>query len=336
MSRTPRVTIAIPMRDEERSLAVCLEAVLAQEYPADALEVLVVDGGSRDGSAAILERFRARDGRVRRLENPGGLVSTALNLAIAAATGEYLLRVDAHTLIAPDYVRCCVERLVESGADNVGGPMEPTGQTPIGRAVALAMRSRFGVGTARFRFARAVEEVDTVYLGAFPVDLFRRVGGFNPELARNQDYEMNFRIRRAGGRVLVDPVVRSTYLVRSDLGALWRQYFDYGFWKVEMLRRHPRSLRPRQLAAPAFVAGLGASLLASLAAAALPSVPSWLGWSFALAAGGYAGAALVAASLAGRGAALATVARLPLVFATLHVAWGSGFWWSLLRPVKGA
>lgn len=335
MSRTPRVTIVIPVRDEERSLAACLDAVLAEDYPTDLLEVMVVDGGSRDGTAAILERYRKRDPRILRLENPGGLVSSALNLAIEAATGEYLLRVDAHTLIAPDYVRRAVERLIASGADNVGGPMEPTGETPVGRAVALAMRSRFGVGTARFRFARSVEEVDTVYLGAFPIALFGRVGGFNPELARNQDYEMNFRIRRAGGRVLVDPALRSTYRVRPDWGALWRQYFDYGYWKLEMLRRHPRSLRPRQLAAPALVAGLAGSALASLAAA-LQVAPAWAVWSFAAVAGGYAGTATVAALLTARGAGFATLVRLPLVFATLHVAWGSGFWRALCGPARSA
>lgn len=332
----PRVTVVIPVRDEERSLAACLEAARCQDYPAGQLEILVVDGGSRDRSPEIVERFRALDARFHRLENPGGLVSSALNLGLRAARGEYLLRIDAHTLVAPDYVRRCVERLVESGADNVGGPMEPAGATPAGRAIALAMRSRFGVGTARFRFARQVEEVDTVYLGAFPIDLFQRVGEFNPDLVRNQDYEMNFRIRRAGGRILVDPAVRSTYLVRSDLVALWRQFFDYGFWKLQMLRRHPRSLRARQLAAPALVAGLALTLAASLAALLLEGLPSGLAWSFPALAGAYLMAAVGAAAVARRGEESGLPWRLPVVFATMHFAWGCGFWRGLVgRPRDG-
>ncbi len=330
----PRVTVVIPVRDEERSLEACLAAARRQDYPAELLEFLVVDGGSRDRSPEILERFVALDGRFRRLENPGGRVSAALNLGLRAAHGEYLLRIDAHTLVAPDYVRRCVERLVASGADNVGGPMEPAGATPSGRAIALAMRSRFGVGTARFRFARQVEEVDTVYLGAFPIGLFQRVGEFNPDLVRNQDYEMNFRIRRAGGRILVDPAVRSTYLVRSDLSSLWRQFFDYGFWKLQMLRRHPRSLRARQLAAPALVAGLALALAASLAALLPGGVPSGLAWSFPAVAGAYLMATVGAATIAPRGEEGGLPWRLPIVFATMHLAWGSGFWRGLLGPPR--
>lgn len=330
----PRVSVAIPMRDEERSLAACLEAVRNQDYPAEKLEVLVIEGGSRDRSPAILDRILALDERFRRLENPGGLVSTALNLALRAARGEYLLRIDAHTLVAPDYVRRCVERLVASRADNVGGPMEPTGETPMGRAIALAMRSRFGIGTARFRYARRVEEVDTVYLGAFPIELFRRVGEFNPDLVRNQDYEMNFRIRRAGGRILVDPALRSTYLVRPDLGSLWRQFSDYGFWKLQMLRRHPSSLRPRQLAAPALVAGLAASLLASGAGLLSAGAPAGLVWCFPGVAGGYVVATLCAALVARRRDARGLPWRLPVVFATMHLAWGLGFWRGLAGGLR--
>lgn len=327
----PLVTIAVPMRDEENSLAACLDAIRAQDYPADRLEVFVVDGGSTDASPEIVRSVRAADRRFHCLENRSGLVSRALNQVLRVARGEVLLRIDAHTLVRPDYVRRCVERLAESGAQNVGGPMEPEGRSPWSRAIAAAMRSRFGVGPARFRYARRVERVDTVYLGAFPIGLFARVGDFNEEMVRNQDYEMNYRIRRSGGTILADPGIRSTYLVRPDLAALWRQFESYGFWKLQMLRRHPGSLRPRQLAAPLLVAA--AALAAPLSIAGLllaPGVP--VAAALPIVVGGYAAACSVAAVAAGASAGWAVVMRLPAVFAAMHIAWGVGFWRGLFRP----
>ncbi len=333
----PLATVVIPVRDEARSLAVCLRAVQAQDYPPGKLEVFVVDGGSRDGSCAIVDAVVGRDPRFRRLENPGGLVSTALNLGLRAAHGEILLRVDAHTIVEPDYVRRCVERLRASGASNVGGPMSPEGATPLGAAIALAMHCRFGVGPARFRYARAVEEVDTVYLGAFPRGLFERVGEFSEAMVRNQDYEMNYRIRRAGGRILVDPAIRSTYLVRPDLESLWRQFASYGYWKAQMLRRHPRSLRARQLAAPALVAALVLSALASfssLVGLAPPELSALGRGLFPAVAGLYLAACLGVSVAVALRQGLRVSLPLPAVFATMHLAWGGGFWVGALFPPR--
>ena len=270
----------------------------------------------------------------------------ALNLGLRAARGEVFLRIDAHTLVAPDYVRRCVERLRLSGAENVGGPMSPAGASPLGASIAAAMHCRFGVGPARFRYARAVEEVDTVYLGAFPRALFDRIGGFSEAMVRNQDYEMNYRIRRAGGRILVDPAIRSTYLVRPDLRSLARQFASYGYWKAQMLRRHPRSLRPRQLAAPAFVAALALSALASVAALvdlAVTGAGAGTGWPVppllvaallpAVAALHLAASVGFAGSVARR-CGLRIALALPAVFATMHLAWGWGFWRGVVRPPR--
>jgi hypothetical protein len=258
----------------------------------------------------------------------------ALNLGLAAASGEIFLRVDAHTLVAPDYVRRCVERLRTSGAGNVGGPMSPQGASPLGGAIAAAMRCRFGVGPARFRYAREVEEVDTVYLGAFPRRLLESLGGFNDAMVRNQDYEMNFRIRRAGGRVLVDPEIRSTYLVRPDLSSLARQFRSYGYWKAQMLRRHPRSLRARQIAAPILVAALGVAALVSSAALLRPEAPPFARWLFPALAALYLAANLVVASSVALERGLRTALPLPAVFATMHFAWGGGFWVGVLFPPR--
>jgi GT2 family glycosyltransferase len=330
----PLATVVIPVRNEASSIADCLRAVQAQDYPAGRLEVFVVDGGSLDGSREIVERTVGGDDRFLRLENPGGLVPAALNLGLRAAHGEVFLLIDAHTIVAPDYVRRCVERLRASGAENVGGPMSPQGASPLGDGIAAAMHCRFGVGPARFRYAREVEEVDTVYLGAFPRALFDRIGEFSTAMVRNQDYEMNYRIRRAGGRILVDPAIRSTYLVRPDLPSLWRQFGSYGYWKAQMLRRHPRSLRPRQLAAPAFVAALVAAALATLAGFLWPQLPAACRWAFPVVAGLYVATSLgVAAAVAVR-RGLRTAVRLPAVFATMHLAWGGGFWLGALRPPR--
>ncbi len=320
----PFVSIVVPTLDEERSIAECLDAIAAQEWPADRFEVLVVLGPSRDRTREIVTARARAEGRLRLLENPGGLVAHALNLGIEAARGAILVRIDAHTLPAPDYLRRSVEALVESGAEVVGGPMTGRGSTPVGRAVALAMSHPFGVGTARFRFARQREEVDTVYLGAFPLSLFDRIGGFNEALVRNQDYEMNWRIRSSGGRVVVDPRIRSIYVTRSTLGAVWRQYRDYGFWKQRMLRLHPRSLRARQLVAPLFVLALGAGALAALAAA-VGLLPRVAALPLALLSASYlAAASLVSLALAARHG-WRLLPRLLAVFPTLHLAWGLGF-----------
>ncbi|MDQ1346973.1 MAG: succinoglycan biosynthesis protein ExoA [Acidobacteriota bacterium] len=334
----PLATVVIPVRNEAGSIADCLRAVAAQDYPSERLEIFVVDGGSRDGSREIVDRVVGGDARFRRLENPGGLVPVALNLGLRAARGDVFLRIDAHTIVAPDYVRRCVERLRWSGAENVGGPMLPKGVTPLGCGIAAAMSCRFGVGPARFRYAREVEEVDTVYLGAFPRSLFDRVGEFNEAMVRNQDYEMNYRIRRAGGRILVDPAIRSTYLVRPDLESLWQQFASYGYWKTQMLRRHPRSLHPRQLAAPALVAALGLSAVvsaASLAGLAGPRAPALAVWLFPAVAGLYAVTSLLVSCAVGLRRGLAVALPLPAVFATMHLAWGAGFWAGAFFPPRG-
>ncbi len=332
---SPAVSVIVPVLDEEQSLARCLEAIRTQDYPPERVEILAVDGGSTDRGPEILDRFAAGEPRCRRLDCPGQPVSGMLNAGIALATGEVIVRIDAHAFPAPDYIRTCVETLRLTGADNAGGPMRPVGDSTTGEAVARAMCHPFGVGTARFRFARQLEEVDTVYMGAFRRRVFSRVGGFNESLVRNQDYELNYRIRRAGGKVVVNPAIRSTYRTRASLGALWRQYFSYGFWKQRMLKSHPRSLRPRQLVAPALMLALLAGAIASLLSLGPAAQPSSARWSLVIVAMIYAVANLtVSAAIAARhGPRL--LLRLPIVFATLHFAWGLGFLSGLARRPAG-
>jgi len=327
MSRAlPFVSVIIPMRNEEASIGACLEAVLAQDYPPDLLEVLVVDGDSDDGSAALIERYARDSGRVRLLHNPRRIVPPALNAAIRTARGDVVARVDGHTRIAADYVSVGVETLARTGAENVGGPMHAVGGGPVGDAVARATSSRFGVGSY-FHYGTEEREVDTVYLGMWPRAVFRDVGLFDEELVRNQDDEFNYRLRKAGGRIVLNPRMRSWYQNRQSLRHLARQYFQYGQWKVRVLQKHPRQMSWRHFVPPLFVAGL------AVLCAAAPFLPAARLLALA-AAGVYATCVLgLGFSLAGRDGPRAALTTA-LTFAILHVSWGTGFLFGLLLYAK--
>jgi len=321
--RAPLVTVVMPIRNEGAFLARSLGSVLAQDYPADRLEVIVADGMSDDGTREAIDELRARHPNLVRIDNPGRIVATGLNAAIRRARGEYVVRVDGHTEIAADYVRRCVEALERTGADNAGGRMTAVGGGPFGEAVALATSSPFGVGGARFHYSEREEWVDTVYLGAWRREVFDRIGVFDEELVRDQDDEFNYRLRAAGGRILLTPAVKSLYTVRGRPARLWRQYFEYGLWKVRVLQKHPRQMQPRQFVPPAF-----AATLAALAAASPFS--SAARWGLGGVAGAYAAANLAAAASVSR----RRPARFPLVslaFAILHLSYGFGFLTGLFR-----
>lgn len=321
----PRVTIIMPVYNEEDFIGRSLGAVLAQGYPADRIDVLVVDGGSTDATTALVAAVAARDRRVRLLHNPARIQAAAMNVALDHAKGKVIVRVDGHTVIAPDYVRRCVECLRETGAQNVGGPQRFEATAPFGRAIAAAYRSPFSV-PSRFTVSRRAEFVDTVYLGAWPREVFEQVGRFDESLAVNEDYELNYRIRRAGGRIYLSPDIRSRYYGRQTPGALWRQFFRYGAWKCRVLAQHPRSVKPRHLVAPAFVAALiGGGLLGIISR---PIRRVWMG-IIAL----YTAANTIASLREAAREGWSLMLRLPFVFAGMHVAWGSGFWGALLRRI---
>ncbi|MCZ7547063.1 MAG: glycosyltransferase family 2 protein [Anaerolineae bacterium] len=324
---SPPVSVVMPVRNEGDFIRRSLGAVLAQDYARDCLEVLVVDGMSDDETRAIVTEIAASDARVRMLDNPARIVPTAMNIGIAAARGEIIVRVDGHTLPEPDYVTRCVYHLQQTGADNVGGPMQPAGLTPMGEAIAAATSAPFGIPT-RFHHSRTPGYVDTVYMGAWPRAVFERVGGFDETLIRNQDYELNYRIRQHGGRIYYAPDIRATYYGRQTLRALARQYFQYGVWKVHVIVRHPASTRPRHLVAPAFVMALAAG-------AALTPFTRRGWWLLAAVAGSYALANLVASTQLAMQRGWRLLLRVPAVFATIHVAWGAGFWRGVLQQARG-
>lgn len=300
----PSVTVAIPVLDEARHIDDCLAAVAAQTYPA-ILEVLVIDGGSRDDTVARARRFPG----VRVLHNPRRRQAAALNLALEEARGEILVRVDGHCLIAPDYVARCVAALSDTGAAMVGGAQVPVPAPGFSGGVGLAMGSRLGAGPARFHHPGGrAGWVDTVYLGAYRVADARQVGGYQADQTTNEDAELAWRLGQHGG-VWFDPTIRSVYLPRGSLRALARQFFAYGQGRARTVWRHPRSLSPRQLAAPALVVGLVGPWRNGVAAA------------YAL----MLTAVLVSTAARTRAKSLVAALAAPLAVATMHLAWGVGF-----------
>jgi glycosyltransferase involved in cell wall biosynthesis len=317
--------VIVPVRNEAAALHELLACVLAGSYPADRFEVVVADGGSTDGTRTVLDAWTVRDKRVRRVDNPSGSTPAGLNAALAAATGEIVVRLDAHAEPASDYLERCVDALGATGAAAVGGHLNPVGRTQFSRAVALAMASPFGGGPAAFR-QHGEGPVDTVYMGAWHREVLEAVGGFDEGWARNQDYELNVRLRAIGGLVWLDPAIRSRTRVRESPVGLFRQYFGYGSGRAATVRRHPGSLRARQAVPAAFTAVLLVlGVMASALAGARRALRALLGL--------YAGACLIAARARvgpGRPATTGTVAG---AFALMHVAWGLGFWSAVLRAI---
>ena len=320
------VTVVVPARNEEDFIGACLDSVLAQEE--SALEVLVVDGESFDRTPEIVREYAARDPRVQLLENPDRTIPKALNLALLSARGTYLVRVDAHSTIPSDYVARMVEHLKTGEWGGVGGRKDAVGTTAAGKATAVALGSRFGVGDSRYHHATRPLVVDHVPFGAYPAHLARQLGGWDERLTVNEDYEFDYRVRQTGRPLLLDPRVRIAWRCRESVGDLFRQYRRYGRGKADVLRLHPASPSPRHLAAP----GLVASWVA--AGALVPRRPRLA-------------VLVVSPYLAALAAATVVTSRrlpdrrarwyLPLSFLAMHTGWGVGFWegvlaWCRPRP----
>jgi succinoglycan biosynthesis protein ExoA len=299
----------------------CLDSLLANDYPRDRFEVLVLDGRSTDESADIVRNYAARDGRVRLLLNPKRTVPGGLNLGLRVARGEIIICMSAHVVCSTDFIRQCVTLLEETGAVNVGGVIHAVGTGYVGGAIALAVTSPFGVGDAWYRHANRDMWADTTFPGAWYKATLETLGGFNEEWEVNQDYELNYRLRRAGGRILVSPRIRCRYAVRNTLGGLCLQYFRYGMWRVKTIKAHPDSLRWRQLVPPTFVAALAVSLALLMAGHVFGAVLPAL----------YGVAALAAAFAAVYRRGWRYFPLLPVVFACMHLSWGVGFWIGLVR-----
>ena len=257
MPDTPFISVLMPVRNETAFIQRSLAAVLAQDYPRDRMEIVIADGLSTDGTREAIKAVQLRNPNVILIGNPGKIVSTGLNAALRVAKGEIIIRVDGHCEIATDYVSRCVSHLADPNVDCVGGPLETIGETYPARAIAAAMSSSFGVGGSAFRVGtREAKFVDTVAFPGFRRETIQRAGPFDEELVRNQDDEYSYRVRKLGGRILLAPDIQSRYYSRASFRKLWKQYFQYGYWKVRVLQKHSRQMSARQFVPPLFVIAL--------------------------------------------------------------------------------
>lgn len=312
------VSVIMPVRNEAAYIERSLRAVLAQTYPAARMEIVIADGMSTDDTRAVIERVAEKSPvPILVVDNPRKIAPTALNRALDKARGEIVVRVDGHCEIAPDYVANCVKHLQTGEIAAVGGPITTIGETRTARAIAAAMSSRFGVGDSAFRTVQdRAMFVDTVAFPGYTRAVLNRAGAFNEELVRNQDDEYNYRIRKAGGKILLAPDVCSLYYSRGTLLKLWRQYFQYGFWKVRVMQLHPRQMSARQFVPAVFV-------LTLIAAAILAAFSFYGKLALLILLTVYLSANLTASLVAAQN--FGQIAILPVCFAILHFSYGFGF-----------
>jgi succinoglycan biosynthesis protein ExoA len=323
----PKVSIIVPCYNEEATIRHLLDSILAQTYPREQMEVVIADGLSTDATRMLVATFQREhpDLPVKIVENSVRAIPSALNLAINNASGEIIVRLDAHSAPIPEYVARCVEVLGSGKGANVGGVWEikPGAQTWVAESIAAAAAHPLGVGDAMYRLNAKASAVDTVPFGSFRRSLIEKIGAFDETLLANEDYEFNARVRQSGGVVWLEPSIRSIYFARSTFGALARQYWRYGFWKWRMLARYPSTLRWRQALPPLFVAALlGLGVLSAWFV--LARIVIALQIIFYLTVLIFAGLILAI-----KKQKFTLVFGLPLAIATMHMSWGSGFLWSM-------
>jgi len=319
------ISLILPIRNEANFIRQSLDAILAQDTPMDEIEILVADGMSTDGTREIVAEYQKNHPNLFLIDNPGKIVPTAMNLALQHARGEVIIRVDGHCIIAPDYLSKCVNHLQSGEFAGVGGPMTSIGETPFSETIALAMSSSFGVGNSAFRTTSGrTMVVDTVPFPAYTRKIINEVGLYDEELVRNQDDEYNYRIREHGGRLLLAEDIHSKYYSRGSLSKLWKQYYQYGFYKVRVLQKHPHQMSLRQFVPPAFVFSLIGSLLLAI-------FTPWGKWLLLLVLGSYLFANLAASFYTAFKKGWRHLFLLPVTFAIIHISYGLGFLSGLVK-----
>ncbi len=325
----PGVSVVMPVLNEERDLTATVDRVLSQDYAGE-LELILAIGPSRDRTHEIAEALAADDRRIRIVDNPAARTPAALNLAVAAARFDIVVRVDGHGELTEGYITRAVELLSETGAANVGGVMDAQGRTPFEEAVAVTYTTKLGLGGSAFHLVESpAGEAETVFLGVFRKDALLAVGGFDETLHRAQDWELNFRLRKKGYTIWFSPDLRVTYRPRSSLRALVKQMYETGKWRREVVRRYPETASVRYLAPPVAVAGIGVGTLIGLAGSIAGSRVLRAGYLAPL---GYLGLIITGSAVTSRTMSDAARLRLPLVLVATHMAWGTGFLVGLRRP----
>ncbi len=328
VSSWPPVSVVMPVLNEEEHLAEAVGRVLDQDYPGE-LEVVVALAPSKDRTEEIAASLAEADPRVVIVPNPSAKTPAGLNVAIAKARYDVIVRVDGHGVLTPGYISRAVELLTETGADNVGGVMAAEGRSPFEQAVACAYRSRLGLGASTFHQGGQAGPADTVYLGVFRRAALERVGGFDESMHRAQDWELNYRIRKTGGVVWFSPDLSVTYRPRSSLASVARQFFHTGQWRREVIRRHPETASRRYLAPPLAVSAIVLGTILGIVGLAAGWPVLLLGF---LAPAGYALAIIAGSLMEGRYLPVRALLWLPLVVATMHMTWGTGFLTGLRDP----
>ncbi len=324
----PPVSVVMPVRNEERHLAESVRHVLSQDYPGE-FELVLAVGPSADRTEQIARDLAAAEPRLTVVANPAGKIPAALNAAVRAARHAVIARVDGHALLPPGYLKAAVTTLAETGGADVGGIMAADGVTTFQQAVAWAMTSKAGVGSAAFHTGGEAGPVDSVYLGVYQRAAIESAGGWDEGMLRAEDWDLNYRIRARGDRIWFTPELRVTYRPRASVRTLGAQYFHYGRWRRVIVREHPETASFRYLAPPTAAALVTAGLVTGLAglaamAAGAPPGPRWLTAGLAIPVVYLAGVTAVALALA-RGVPAGVRVRVPLVLAVMHMAWGSGF-----------
>ena len=312
LSVSPAISVILPVLNEEPHLAESVSAILSQDYVGP-LEIILALGPSSDQTNVIAESLAQRDSRIKLVMNPTGKTAAGLNLAIAASNSPVIIRVDGHAKIPSNYLSLAVSILRESGAVNVGGVMAAEGVTKFEVAVARAMRSPLGVGSSRFHTGGKAGEVDTVYLGAFRREAINAVGGFDERYTRAQDWELNHRLRKNGGKIYFDPRLQVTYRPRPNLRKLAKQYFQYGRWRRVVSRSHPGTVNLRYLAPPFTIIGTLTSLILGLLLHSIFFLPAAVYGIFL-----FISSILIAKSFR-------EFFSLLSIIPTMHFAWGAGF-----------
>lgn len=319
------VSIIIPTYNEERFIKTCLDSIYEQSFSMDKMEVLVIDGMSNDRTIQIVKKeIEAGRANIRLLENPKRIQASAINIGIQASTGEYIVRMDAHSIYDCEYVKKCVELAKDTWADNVGGIFIATGKTRIGKAISLALSCPFGVGNSVFRLGGIDGEVETVPFGTFPRETFQKFGLFNESLARNEDNEFNHRIRSGGGKIYMSKDIKIFYNNRETIHGLAKQSHDNGLWNVFTLFQSPGSLSIRHFVPLVFVSSLIGISAVILAGFFTSTGLGSLVWLLALELGLYFMLSIIFAIRLARKTSYSNLPLLPLIFFTMHVSYGMG------------